>query len=292
MREMTLYHLVELCSGWGRCGFTVFELAALDDQSDGAKLCGICRTVRSWLLPLIYDTVLLTSSKSIQRFAYALMEDPIEHVIVHPAPASIVRNLWIGPTSSVKQNDLTYHPSSWPVTLIHQILARCKSLRSFALINLYQNDWFRLASVLPPGLESLTLGPVHGKVDWRYLPCARSLRTFTSMDTYMLDLELQQIVVSPNIRTVRRFYSRSGHVALAFDQLQCVEKATGLQTMEIVCCAETVEKAKTILEDTAKWYKLDPERIVLVPKSHTRNSCFDPISVLFEDWSALTKASQ
>ncbi|OSC96397.1 hypothetical protein PYCCODRAFT_1309324 [Trametes coccinea BRFM310] len=220
------------------------------------------------------------------------MEDPLEPIVVHPAPATIVRNLWIGPTSSVKQNDLVYNPSSWPITLIHQILARCKSLRSFALINLYQNDWFRLASVLPPTLESLTLGPVHGKVDWRYLPCTRSLRDFTSMDTYMMDLELQQIVLSPSIRTVRRFYSRSDHVALAFDQLQCVEKATGLETFEVVCCAETAEKAKAILEDTAKWYKPDPEHIVLVPKSHIRNSQYDPISVLFEDWSSWTKASQ
>ncbi|KAI8996313.1 hypothetical protein BD414DRAFT_477495 [Trametes punicea] len=217
------------------------------------------------------------------------MEDP-DGTVVHPTPASVIRNLWIGPTSSVEQNDLTYSSSAWPITLIHQIIIRCTSLRALAIVNLYQGDWFRLASVLPPGLESLTLGPVHGKVDWRYLPCTRSLREFTSMDTYMMDLELQQIVLSPGIRTVRRFYSRSDHIKLAFDQLECVEKATTLEKLELVCCAETVRQAATILEDLAKRYKPDPERVVLVPKSHTHESCYDPIAILFDDWRLSRKA--
>ncbi|CDO77474.1 hypothetical protein BN946_scf184902.g8 [Trametes cinnabarina] len=217
------------------------------------------------------------------------MEVP-DGVPVHPPPASIVRNLWVGPMSSVEQYDLAYSSSSWPITLIHQILLRCKSLRVLAIMNLYQGDWFRLASVLPAGIQSLSLGPVHGKVDWRYLPCTRALREFTSMDTYMMDLELQQIVTSPNIRTVRRFYSRGDHINLAFDQLECVDKATALQTLEVVCCAETVERAASILEDMEKWYKPDPERIILVPRSHIRNSRYDPIAVFFEDWTASAKA--
>ncbi|KAH9886722.1 hypothetical protein C8Q73DRAFT_715076 [Cubamyces lactineus] len=262
---------------------TVLELAAASDKAAGAKLCCLCSTVRLWLLPVLYDTVVLSSAKTIERFAYGQMENP-DSTAVYPPPTSIVRKLWIGPTSSTVQNDLAYSSSAWPITLVHQILVRCASLHALAIVNLYQGDWFRLAHVLPAGLRALTLGPVHGKVDWRYLPCSASLREFTSMDTYMMDLELQQIVAAPGIRTVRRVYSRVDHINLAFDQLDCVEKATSLEKLEIVCCAESVERAASVLEKIARCYKLNPERIALVPKSHISGSTFDPIAVLFNDW--------
>ncbi|KAI0331376.1 hypothetical protein GY45DRAFT_1322423 [Cubamyces sp. BRFM 1775] len=262
---------------------TVLEWAAGSDKASGAKLCRLCSTVRLWLLPVLYDTVILSSAKTIERFAYGQVENP-DSTVVYPPPASVVRRLWIGPTSSTVQNDLVYSPSAWPITLVHQILVRCASLHALAIVNLYQGDWFRLAHVLPAGLHSLTLGPVHGKVVWWYLPCSASLREFTSMDTEMMDLELLKIVAAPSIRTVRRVYSRVDHVNLAFDQLDCVDKASSLEKFEIICCAKSVERAASVLEKIAKGYKPIPERVVLVPKSYLCGSTFDPIAVLFNDW--------
>ncbi|KAI0354221.1 hypothetical protein OH77DRAFT_518614 [Trametes cingulata] len=215
------------------------------------------------------------------------MENP-DRIAIEPAPVTLVRNLWIGPTSSVEQNDLSYGSSSWPITLIHQILVRCSALRSLALVNLYQGVWYRLAGVIPSGLQSLCLGPVHGKVDWRYLPCAPNLREFVTMDTYMMDEEIQQIVLSPSIRRIRRLYSHGDRVSLAFDQLECVEKATALEKLEIVCCEETEEQAAAILDEVSKSYQYDPARVALIPTSHIREGRYDPISVLFDDWLDLT----
>ncbi|KAI0673173.1 hypothetical protein C8Q78DRAFT_1068585 [Trametes maxima] len=209
-----------------------------------------------------------------------------DDTIVEPAPASIVRALWVGPTNSVEQNDLTYGSSSWPITLIHQILARCTSIHFLALVNLYQGVWYRLSGVIPPGVQSLCVGPVHGKIDWRYLTCAPALREFITMDTYMMDEEIQQMVLSPTIRRIRRVYSHGERVGLAFDQLECVQKATALEKLEIVCCAETEEQAAMVLEEMAHAYAhvFEPERVALIPKSHMRGGRYDPIGVLFEDW--------
>ncbi|KAI0363242.1 hypothetical protein BV20DRAFT_1058216 [Pilatotrama ljubarskyi] len=266
----------------------VLEYAAASDKSVSAKLCLVCHTVRSWILPVLYDRVVLSSAQAIERFAYAQMENS-DDKIVKPAPATVVRKLWIGPTSSVEQNDLSYGSSSWPITLIHQILVRCPALDALALVNLYQGVWYRLAGVIPRGLQSLCLGPVHGKVDWRYLPCAPSLREFITMDTYMMDEEIQQIVLSPSIRRIRRLYSHGDRVSLAFDQLQCVEKATALEKLEIVCCEETEEEAAAILDRVSKSYVYEPARVALIPRSHIREGRYDPISVLYQDWLTLTK---
>ncbi|KAI0651118.1 hypothetical protein C8Q79DRAFT_931542 [Trametes meyenii] len=267
----------------------VLEYAASSNRSEGAKLCRLCSAVRSWLLPILYSRVVLSSAGEVQRFAYAQMEDPDDAVVVEPAPATVVQTLWVGPTSSVEQNDLSYGSSSWPITLIHQVLTRCPSIHSLALVNLYQGVWHRLSGVIPPGVQSLCVGPVHGKMDWRYLPCALALREFITMDTYMMDEEIQQIVLSPAIRRIRRVYSHGERVGLAFDQLECVQKATALEKLEIVCCAETEEQAAAVLEEMAEAYVFEPERVALIPKSHMRGGRYNPIGVLFEDWLVATR---
>ncbi|KAI0743116.1 hypothetical protein C8Q80DRAFT_956405 [Daedaleopsis nitida] len=231
----------------------------------------------------MYHTITLTSSDKIQRFAYALMRAEDE-LVVDQLPAAYIRKLWLGPTSSLRQNDLGYGSIAWPITLIHQILTRCPSLQALAVICIGQGRWYRLTGVIPKSVTSLCLGPVHGEVDYKHLPCAPNLRSFTSMDTFMLDTEVRDLVLAPTIRTIRRVYSSGDRLTLAFDQLECVARAEALEKFEIVCCGDTSEHAAKLLADVAAGYEYDRERVVLVPWSNVKEGRSDAIAVLYDCW--------
>ncbi|RPD70220.1 hypothetical protein L226DRAFT_539072 [Lentinus tigrinus ALCF2SS1-7] len=215
------------------------------------------------------------------------METPFD-VLVDQLPILLVRKIWFGPTSKYEENDLDYSSREWPITLMHQILTRCTSLCSLAFINVGQAQLYRLTSVIPRSVSALVLGPVHGEVDYRHLPCGPNLRTFTSMDTFMLDNEICELVLSSTIHTIRRIYTYpSEHrVALAFDQLECVYRATVLERLEIVCYGETKEAAGKILENVAKEREYDHTRVVLVSRSSTKDGKEDAFATLFDDWTA------
>ncbi|KAI0633050.1 hypothetical protein C8Q77DRAFT_865963 [Trametes polyzona] len=213
---------------------------------------------------------------------------PNEH---DPTPASLICRLWIGPTSSVDQGDLSYN-APWPIPAICNILARCPSLHSLALMNAHQKCWPRLSLAIPRAVRALWIGPVHGKADWRYLPCAPSAREFLTMDTYMTQDELRQIVLSPSIRRVRRFFSSPVGVGLyTLDQLACVEQAPWLESFELVCCSATKEEAAVALEEAVRVHGYEPTaRVVLTPRSNMHGGRRDPLALLFEDWVDATCA--
>lgn len=58
----------------------------------------------------------------------------------------------------------------------------------------------------------------------------------------MTEDELRQIVRSPSIRRVRRFFSKSVGLG-ALQQLGCVEEVRGLEKLEVVCCSSSKEEA-------------------------------------------------
>lgn len=248
-------------------------------------MCLLCHSARAWILPLLYDTITLDSSERIEWLAYALMRSDDEIIVDH-LPALFIRKLWIGHTSSFQRHDLDldYGSTAWPITLIHQILTRCLSLRSLAVIGIGQARWYRLTGVIPPSVTSLTLGPVHGEVDYRHMPCAPNLCRFTSLDTFMLDTEIRDLVLSPTIHTIRRIYSSGDRVDLAMDQLECVAQATVLERLEIVCYANSREEAASLLDAAAEGREYDRDRVVLVPQSSVRAGGRDAIATMFEDW--------
>ncbi|KAI1791400.1 hypothetical protein LXA43DRAFT_427952 [Ganoderma leucocontextum] len=214
------------------------------------------------------------------------MDKPDDVPLGPTTPGSLVHKLWIGPTSSVEQNDLPYNSNAWPITLVHQMFTHCTSLRALAIFCVCQMHWDRLIGVIPPLVTSLWLGPVHGQVYYPYLPCASNLRNLTSLDTCMIDTEIRHLVLSPSIRTLRRVYSSADRVMLAFDQLECVGRATVLERLDIVCFGETEKEARSVLEETASRYEYDRNRVALVPKSSLcHNGQRDVIAVLFEDWT-------
>ncbi|RDX45243.1 hypothetical protein OH76DRAFT_1408198 [Lentinus brumalis] len=266
----------------------VFERAAANHVPTADSICRVCHTARAWALPVLYETIVLTSSSKIERFAHSLMETPFD-IVVDQVPIHLVRKIWFGPTSSFEENDLDYSSREWPITVMHQILTRCTALCSLALINVGQAQLYRLTSVIPNAVSSLTLGPVHGEVDYRHLPCAPNLHTITSMDTFMLDNEIRDLVLSSTIRTIRRIYSTPAErrVALAFDQLECLYRASVLERLEIVCYGDTREAAAQILESVATDRDYDHTRVVLVPKaSLTTDGKDNTFATLFVDWQA------
>ena len=267
----------------------VLEYAVADDSSSGATLCRVCRMFRTWVLPELYGRVVLATSDRVVRFAHSLMESQYD-VPLEPTPASAVLALWIGPCSFDSHHNLTYGSSTWPITLIQQTLARLPALKTLAIINLSQFLLRHITSVIPRTVSTLYLGPVHGTIDIRHLPCATSLhlRTLTSLDTWMDDTEICALVRAPGVRVVRRLFSSGAHVKLAFEQLACVDaRAPALERMEIVCYGTTRADAARVLDGMAERYEFDRERVVLVPRAAQvleRNGAVDSALALFRDW--------
>ncbi|KAI0918730.1 hypothetical protein AcV5_002641 [Taiwanofungus camphoratus] len=237
------------------------------------------------MLPLLYTTITLTSSTQIVNLASSLMSYENHESELPGSPlASYVRHIWFGPTSDADQHDLLYASSAWPMTLLHQILSLCRSLRALAMVNLSQNLLYRLIGIIPDTVECVYLGPVHGFLD--PIRTRVNMRSISSLDTYLSDWKVQQVVTSPAIRCFRRLFSRPEKVSLAFDQLPCVKNATSLEQMQIVCCDETVEDAAQVLGCLAEEYKefCEDQRVLLVPRSNHWNGRVDGIHVLYDDW--------
>ncbi|TFY51344.1 hypothetical protein EVJ58_g10620 [Rhodofomes roseus] len=233
--------------------------------------------------PVLYRSVVLTSSRQIIAFERTLRLSP-------PSASldSAVHHLWLGPKSSHAERDLSYASTAWPITLLHQILARCSSLTSVALVNLAQHLMYRIAGVVPLRVTSIHVGPVHGHLDTRHLRCTQALRCVTSMDTYLSDWEVQQLASTPFLRRLRRFYSTRTAIEYAFDQLAAVRGASGLEQMEILCCtgAKDIEGTLEILRGMAKGKEgSDDQRVII----SARSSCdgdrlADGIRAFYDDW--------
>jgi len=269
----------------------IFCYAAQQDRSTAAKLCLVCRTSRMWMLPILYTTVVVTTSSEIVSFASAVMSSSFSVEsgdMQGPSLASLVRHLWIGPRSSTAQNDLVYGSSAWPVTFIHQILHFCTSLRALALINLEPTYWLRLESKVPPSLEHLSLGPIHGPVTIESMQCSANLKTITSYDTYLPDWEVKDLVVSRTLHGFRRFFSTSSSdkIEFAFDQLPCLREASSLRQMQIICCDADAEVAACNLKQIASEYRdvCQDERVMLISRSSNWDGVPDALRSLYEDW--------
>ncbi|KAH9919832.1 uncharacterized protein B0H18DRAFT_1026396 [Fomitopsis serialis] len=259
----------------------VFLHACVGDASFAASLCLVCKTAHEWLKPVLYRTVVLSSSRQIIAFERTLL-------LSHPSIATTVRHLWLGPSSSHVERDLSYASTAWPVTLLHQILARCTSLQSLAIVNFAQHLMYRIAGVIPASVMSIHAGPVHGHLDVRHLRCAANLRSVTSMDTYLSDWEVQELAGAPFLKSLRRFYSARTAIEYAFDQLAAVRGAPGLETMEVLCCTGAADIGGTLetLKGIAKGREgSDDERVVITARTgRGRDGLADGTRAFYDDW--------
>ncbi|KII87899.1 hypothetical protein PLICRDRAFT_42417 [Plicaturopsis crispa FD-325 SS-3] len=239
------------------------------DRSQIPTLCLVCRTAQSWLYPTLYTSVTLSNVGLILNFFNAV-GNPEGHPRPCPSPAALVQRLWIGHTWYAGQGSLCYSALGWPITIIHQILVMCSNLRALTIINLDQNDWRRLEDILPPSLESLQLGPIHGPLILKNLSRGIRLRSLTSANTYLRDEEVRDIVLSSDMRKFRRIHTTTIGIGYCFDQLPCVTQADALEEMQILfCCSdENFEDVHELIEKHAEILK-DP-RIVVKHESKYR----------------------
>ena len=258
----------------------VLLYSCVGDASFAASLCLLCKTTCEWLQPVLHRSVVLTTSRRIIAFERTLRHTPHLSQRVH--------NLWIGPDNTHEQRDLFYASSAWPVTLLHQILVRCTNLQSLALINFAQHLMYRIVGVIPASVTSIHAGPVHGHFDVRHLRCAANLTRVTSMDTYLSDWEVQELIGAPFLRSFRRFYSTRTAIEYAFDQLGAVRVGRLLEKMEITCCTGSEDLADTmeILKGLAHGREgSDDDRIVVSARtSRDVDGRSDGIRSFYDDW--------
>ncbi|KDQ32042.1 hypothetical protein PLEOSDRAFT_1100554 [Pleurotus ostreatus PC15] len=228
----------------------------------------VCKETQTWMTPLLYHSVHLTKARHIRNIYEAFHHS-----------ASLIQHLWIGPVDGTYNAELDYGSPSWPVVVVHDLLALCSNLRSLTIINLSQNLFYQLADVIPASIESLSMGPIHGPLILGHLMQRPRIRNFTSGQSYMRDDEVQDIILSPYLRRFRRIGLGSAYSS-AVAQSECVSVSRTLEEMQIVLCGQDrgSEVLERIMETTLRSYT-DDKRVSVTP-----NPLHDWISVLFEEF--------
>ncbi|KAF8068786.1 hypothetical protein FPV67DRAFT_1489718 [Lyophyllum atratum] len=193
-------------------------------------LLSVCKASHEWVLPVLYRFVTFWQADQISKF-YALHN--AEELL---GRLQYIQHLWIGSTPRCS-GDLEYGSTSWPITILDRILNASTNLRSLYIINLSQNQWYRLEDAIPECVETLAMGPVHGPVLINHMKHKPRIRYFTSAQTFMRDDEIQDLVLSPHLRIFRRVMTPSRAWNFSFlDQVACVSKSDALKEMQLVFC--------------------------------------------------------
>ncbi|EPS95651.1 hypothetical protein FOMPIDRAFT_1168386 [Fomitopsis schrenkii] len=201
------------------------------------------------MIPVLFRTVALTTSRQINAFKRALLAPPRPASKDTDAPASpepcgsYVRHLWFGPNDRSPTNILqSPQLNNWPVGSIRAILPLCTALRSLAISNFPEEIWCRISEQIPPSVEALHLGSVRAYMqwDWTAMPCFARLRTVTSMelDGVWAPRMYKTLATAPNMRVLRRFFPptlRNTH-RTSLQRAAVVPHADGLDRVEIIGC--------------------------------------------------------
>ncbi|KAF9475712.1 hypothetical protein BDN70DRAFT_883420 [Pholiota conissans] len=238
----------------------VLLLASFDTKAI-LSLSLVCRTVHSWLIPVLYHSISFTKSRQLSKFlsGHDIPNDPLE------SRFSLIQNLYIGHTPHTAGN-LLYGSSSWPLTIVSRILWLSTSLKRLTILNLDQNKWRLFEHVIPASLEHLTLGPVHGPFHPQDLTRRPRLKTFTSAATYMRDDEVRDVVCFPSMRVFRRMMPPLTMISFyAVNQVKCVEEARTLESLQIMLTGfSTPQKNdRKILDDFLLEVTKDPRVVVI-----------------------------
>lgn len=207
----------------------VFLLAG-QELSSIPPILLVCKPAHAWLLPLLYHSIEFITSDQISKFlrGHDIPDGPLN------SPLSLIKNIYIGGTPT-NPGDLTYGSTNWPLTTLSRLLWLSHSLERLTILNLDQNQWHKFNHTIPPSLEYLTIGPVHGTFRPQDIKQQSALKHFTSISTYMRDDEVQDIVCYPSMRTFRRILETSSMAPQwAIEQVGCISKSENLDRMEIL----------------------------------------------------------
>ncbi|OCH85029.1 hypothetical protein OBBRIDRAFT_839282 [Obba rivulosa] len=247
------------------------------------------------MLPTLYTTVSITTSSSIRSFSSALTTSWFAvqgGKIRGPSLASLVRHIWIDPTSSTEQSDLVERNSrAWPVKILPQIFYFCSSLRALALMHLDGERSVWLESRVPASVEHFFLGPshIHSFRLNGLATCKRDLRSITiyGKSRWMTAVPLDASAfhrfrqfVNPGIEC------RSNHMRTVFGYLRHWREMSSLHEIQIICCVEDVEAAAADLRCFAEDYQEDyqDQRVRLISQPSKWGGELDTLRSYYEDW--------
>ncbi|KAF5356785.1 hypothetical protein D9756_006558 [Leucocoprinus leucothites] len=195
-------------------------------------MCLISSTVHDWVLPVLYHSIHFQFSKDIVNF-----------VVKHDIPNAriskrftLIHDLYIGRTPG-EVGDLLYGSHQWPIPLLQRFISLCTELRSLTVLYIDQRVWSRFEPVLPPLLDRVTLGPMHGALNSENLTQNPPIKFLTSAYTCLSDDEIEDVFKYPTMTRVRKFCeANSMGPAWAVNQASLVTRSKNLQEYEIVIC--------------------------------------------------------
>lgn len=197
------------------------------------SLLSTSKVTNEWILPLLYRSVTFWSADRLSAFwaVHNTFEERLRGRLL------LVQHLWIGDTP---YSGGYLGSTFWPVTTIHRILWSCTNLQSLYLINFDQNMWYRLEGALPPSLEHLAMGPVHGPLHMEDRTRKPRIRRFTSAQSFMRDDEVRSIILSPHMRQFRILFSTQ-RVSLiqTLGQVACISESETLEEIQFLISGPT-----------------------------------------------------
>jgi len=205
-------------------------MASLDRRTIPSLLT-ICKTFYNLILPVLYHSI--TFTRAAQLNAFYMSHNDCDDVTA--SRVLLVQQIWIGNTPNM-HSDLPYGSTAWPITAIHRILWTCTNLRCLYLIGLDQNQWYRLENAIPASLDHLAMGPIHGPFFIKNLMRHPRISHFTSIQSFLRDDEVQEIVLSPHMRQFRRIadFSSRNMLTFALEQASCISKSATLEEMQLL----------------------------------------------------------
>lgn len=219
----------------------------MEDPQTGVSILCLSKTIHSWMISLVFHTVVLTTRRQINAFKRALLASPrslsTDTDATAPPLGSYVRHLWLGPNDRDPTNILqSPRLNIWPVESIHTLLPLCTALRALAISNFPEEIWARVGARVPASVAALHLGSVRAYMawDWAALPCFANLRVVTSLelDGVWAPRMYRALATAPGVRVLRRFFPptlRDTH-RTALRRAAAMEHAEGLDRVEIIGC--------------------------------------------------------
>ncbi|KAJ8487315.1 hypothetical protein ONZ51_g4250 [Trametes cubensis] len=256
------------------------------DARTGATICCVSRIARRSVLPTLYASVVLSSSKKIKLFLSGLAaNEAMGKTSVRSS--TLVRRLWIGPVSKREERDLFYASKSWPVPEIRKILALCTRLRDLALINVYPMLWPRLT--IPATLTSIAIGPLHARVHVHVADTSApaSISSTVKFDTYgHSSWKVELVGLSPFLCRQYRFYPAISR-AVSSPVEEHHDLPPILSTLlELTCHADTVDAVNERLDHMWRGICPDPRLLPLRGDDANPGQPGDEIAVLHAKWES------
>ncbi|KAH9933729.1 uncharacterized protein B0H18DRAFT_981776 [Fomitopsis serialis] len=301
-----------------RLPFEIVQPLFLDaiegDRSLAAALSQTCKTVHTWIIPILYSTVVLTKSTQAALFKRTLLtsfNSESDGQLTAAGPNELllhtyVRHLWVGRKRHPSQLGETKRERIgqtvigrsrlWDATL--EIVKLCPSLRTLAMIGYPAMIIKWIVPHLPVTLQSLSICVRDNVIlDLPDISHLTALRDITSVHTELSGKTVCLLLRSPSVQSITRLYncsrpippgsgfppeSRWKILGMGVYQLSFVDMHTsrGFKRMRIVSLFGRDASAETELSGLQQFtepYTHDPRIVVSAEEGYDESGVVDHI---------------